>query len=81
MPCSALRLEVVELARGGGQRFAKLRVGDGDQCAGALGERASVEFGDTIFGDDVVNVVAAGDDACAEVERGNDARDGVVARG
>jgi hypothetical protein len=71
-------LEVAESAAGGGQVGAEVGVGDVDELLGALADGAAVEGGDAVFGDDVVDVVAGGDDAGAFVEHGDDAADGVV---
>ena len=54
-------------AGGGGtvEVFADGRVGDGDEGAGTFGEAFAAEGGDAVFGNDVLDKVAGGDDAGA----------------
>ena len=53
-------------------------MGDGDECEGAFADGLAVQVGHAVFGDDVVDVGAVGDDAGALGEGGDDARDGVA---
>ena len=54
-------------AGGGGtvEVFADRRVGDGDEGTGTLGEAFAAEGGDAVFGHDVLDKVAGGDNAGA----------------
>ena len=57
---------------------AEVGVGDADEVFGAVFEGTSLEAGDAVFGDDVVDIVAGGADGSARREEGFDARDGAA---
>ena len=56
-------------------------MGDADEGLGTLADGFAIEVGDAVFGDDVADVVAGGDDAGALFEHGDDAADAVVLGG
>ena len=57
---------------------AEVRVGDADEVFGTVLEGAPLEAGDTVLGDNIVDIVARGADSGALGEEGLDARDGAA---
>ena len=61
--------------------FAKLGMGDLDECLSALPDIAAVEVSNAVFGDDVVHITPSGQHARAQGKPRYDARDRFVLGG
>ena len=63
----------------GRKRCAELGMGDGDELAGAFAQGLAAQLRYAVFGDDIVDVAAAGRDRAARCDGRDDLGDRLVA--
>src|SRR5580700_7665186 len=56
-------------------------IGNGDEGFGALPQRLAMQVGDAVLRNDIVNVGARSNDACARLQHGHNARNGSMKSG